>query len=164
MFKTKKKMEDISENKNTNQITVEVLSQNSIFYLRNTAPWVKFVSIAGLLMCIMLIAFAVIIINAPIETTNVYLAKLNSGMKNFIAVIYIFIAIMLLFPCIYLFIYSNRLKKFVKTNNTLSLEKAFAIQRKFWKYIGVLTIIILSFMGIAIVGLFAGTIAGLLVK
>ena len=156
--------EETVSNNNTLKSGNDMLSQNSMYYLRNTAPWVKFVSIAGLLMCIMLIAFAVIIINAPIETTNVYLAKLNSGMKNFIAVIYIFIAIMLLFPCIYLFIYSNRLKKFVRTNNTLSLEKAFAIQRKFWKYIGVLTIIIFSFMGIAVVGLFAGTIAGLLVK
>ena len=155
--------ENVSNN-NTSKSGNDMLSQNSMYYLRNTAPWIKFVSIAGLLMCIMLIAFAVIIINAPIETTNEYLAKLNSGMKNFIAVIYIFIAIMLLFPCIYLFIYSNRLKKFVRTNNTLSLEKAFAIQRKFWKYIGVLTIIILSFMSIAIVSLFAGTIAGLLVK
>ena len=156
--------EETVNNNNTLKSGINTLSQNSMYYLRNTAPWVKFVSIAGLLMCIILIAFAVIIINAPIETTNVYLAKLNSGMKNFIAIIYIFIAIMLLFPCIYLFIYSNRLKKFVRTNNTLSLEKAFAIQRKFWKYIGILTIIILSFMGIAIVGLFAGTIAGLLVK
>jgi len=112
----------------------------------------------------MLIAFAIIIIDAPVNTTNIYFAKLNSGMMNFVAVIYILISLILLFPSIYLFVYSKRLKKIIKTNNHLLLENAFAIQKKFWKYIGVLTIIIISFMGIGVVGLFAGTIAGLLVK
>lgn len=157
-------MEDISENKNTNQITEEVLSQNSIFYLRNTAPWMKFVSIVGFLMCLLFIAFAVIIIMAPVEATNPYIAKLGTGMKSFIAVLYIIFAIILFFPNVYLFRYAVLLKKFTKSKQALTFEKSLLMQKKFWKYIGVLVIIYLSLFGITILSISAGALAGLLIN
>ena len=157
-------MEDNPENKNTNQIMEEMLSQNSIFYMRNTAPWMKFVSIIGFLMCLLLIAFAVIIVMTPVEATNPYIAKLGSGMKSFIAVLYIIFAIILFIPNIYLFRYAVLLKKFANTKLSTTFEKSLLMQKKFWKYIGVLVIIYLSLFGITILSISAGALAGLLIK
>ncbi len=157
-------MEIEQSNSNQEPNTDLILTQNSIYFLRNTSPWMKFVSLAGIMMCLILVGFAIIIIQAPVEATNPYLAKLGSGLKNFVAVIDIFIAIILIFPCIYLLRYSNRIKKFIKTNNSIAFEKALSMQRKFWKYIGILTIIYVSIFGITIIGMSAGFFAGLLIK
>ena len=116
---------DEVESKSNTEINLELkLTQNSLFYLRNTSPWIKFVSLSSFLMCIILVVFAIIIIQAPVISTNPYLTKLGSGMKNFVAVIDIFIAIVFLFPSIYFFMYANRIKKFIKNNDSITFEKA----------------------------------------
>ena len=66
-------------------------------------------------------------------------------------IIYIIGAVVMFFPLQYLYNYANGLRDFsVLTDNNL-IEEAFLMQKKYWKYMGVVAIVYLSLVVIMII-------------
>ena len=151
--------EEIQQSQETVVVKPE-LSPIAISHLKETAPWMKFIGIVGLIMCLILVLISIIILIAPLDASNVYTNMLSNGMKIFLAMIYIVISIILMVPNLYLISYSTRIKNYIKTNNITSLEKAFSSQKSLYIYVGVLTIIQLSFTSIVFIGFVIGMLAG----
>jgi hypothetical protein len=74
--------------------------------------------------------------------------------------LYILLALLYIYPGIKLWAYANRISALVRDRSTLSLERALNEQRKFWKFIGILTIVVLGLYAViavlAVIGVAAG--------
>ena len=136
-----------NESKNTEEAkNFDVsLSESSNDYLKKTAPWMKFVSIVGFIMCgIMVIAGFVMMLNSG----NTF-----SGSNKGIGAGFLYLVGAVIFFIInrFLFLYANGVNKVYKLNDYDALETAFKMQKNFWKIVGIFFIIYISLIAIAMV-------------
>ena len=84
-------------------------------------------------------------------------ANLMGGMGVVIAIVYILIALLYFFPAYYLLQFSSNMKTALLNYDNSTLEKAFSYLNSHYKFIGVVTIVILSFY--AFIFLIVGIVA-----
>jgi uncharacterized membrane protein len=125
------------------------IDQQSISYLSETARWAKFLSIVGFVMCgIMIIVaiFAGTIMatfsrfgnNDALGTSMGYSGVLISG-------VYIVLALLCFFPYLFLFNFSVKMQSALRNNDQTNLNISFSNLKSCFKFVGILTIVILSF-------------------
>jgi len=120
------------------------LEYAAIKYLTETRKWSYFLSImgfitAGILVVVGLImGFALSLI--PSDQLNA-MGLVGSSLGFLMGLIYILIAILYLFPTLYLYKFSQKMKVAISVTNNDELEEAFKNQKSFYKFIGIATII-----------------------
>lgn len=78
-------------------------------------------------------------------------------MRTTVAFIYIVMSFISFFPYLFLFQFSGRMQRALRTADQYSLVEAFSSLKSTFKFVGILTIIMLSFIAIAFLfGLVAG--------
>jgi hypothetical protein len=127
--------ETLNENQKSTQ-TNPVLSKLSIEFLRDSAPWMTFVSIVGFILC----GFMAIAAFIMLATMSSYHSEY--GIITFF--VYILLAAVLLVPQIYLFNWAKEIREFCKSYDNEAIESAFEMQKRFWKFTGILIIVYLS--------------------
>ena len=156
-----------SANTNFFELQIDASSQ---MYLRETAKWAKFLAIVGFVMCVLIallgIFFGAIIsamtarfnpsTPAPVETTA---AASVMG-----AILYVFIAIVYFIPCLFLLRFSNQMLVALRNNDQQKLTSSFRNLKSCYKYVGILTIILLSLYLIIFLFVGLGAMAGGLAK
>jgi len=121
-----------------------IISETAIKYLTETRKWSYFLSImgfitAGILVVVGLImGFALSLI--PSDQLNA-MGLVGSSLGFLMGLIYILIAILYLFPTLYLYKFSQKMKVAISVTNNDELEEAFKNQKSFYKFIGIATII-----------------------
>jgi hypothetical protein len=131
-------------------------------YLSETARWGKFLSILGFIMCGIMILAGMVLPSMMSKLSAIgmgqgnILGGLGIGMMLFI---YVIITIIYFFPCLYLFLFSRDMKLALASDDQFKLTESFRNLKRLFKYIGVLTIVFLSFYALAIIG---GIAAGLM--
>jgi hypothetical protein len=128
------------------EISGLTISQIAISQMKATAPWMKFLSILGFVVCALLIIFAF----AMLFGIGSFTQRTSTGVGIALFVIYCIMAIIVYFPNLYLFNTANSIREFCISNESTSLEKALIMQRKYWGYMGVLAIIYIAFLIIAL--------------
>ncbi len=103
-----------------------------------------------------LIAILSFFIGSILASTTSALSPYSTGGLGaaggaFITIIYLLIAVLYFFPCLYLFNFSVRLKAALRDNDQVKLNQSLKSQKSLFKYVGVLTIIVLSFYALALV-------------
>jgi uncharacterized membrane protein YjgN (DUF898 family) len=68
----------------------------------------------------------------------------------FFTVIYLIVAVIYFFPCLYLYRYSVRMKAALNTNDQTKLNQSLKSQRMLFRYVGIVTIIVISLELIAL--------------
>jgi len=125
------------------------IDQQSISYLGETARWAKFLSIVGFIMCGLMIVLALFA-----GTLMATLSRFRSndalqgiaGMGGaFVSLIYIVVALLYFFPCLYLFNFAGKMQTALRNNDQTSLNASFGQLKSCFKFVGILTIIVLSF-------------------
>lgn len=135
-----------------NVITTELHVDNQMAdYLMTACRWAKFLSIVGFvfigLICLggLFATFALSEI-APME---------GAGAMPFDAsafgLIYLLIGLLYLAPTLYLYRFATRTKNAVETMNQLDLQEGIRNLKSLFKFMGMLTAIIMGFYGIIIV-------------
>ena len=134
---------NLEKNEDSNERSL-VLSEAAIDSLKKTAPWTKFISILGLILGVFFIigAFALFF-------SKGMLAYAGSTM----GILYLILAFVFLRIHSLLYNYSNELKII---NYDSSLDYAFEMQQKFWKYNGILAIVYISFVLLAFLSFIIG--------
>ena len=143
-----------NESKNTEEAkTFDIsLSEKSNDYLKKAAPWMKFVSIVGFIMCgIMVIAALVMMLNSGNTFSGSNLG-IGAGFLYLVGAVIFFIINR------FLYLYANSINKVYKQNDYDALETAFKMQNHFWKIVGIFFIIYLSLIAIAMVFFVLGDI------
>ena len=110
-------------------------------YLEETAKWTYFLSILGFVFLGFIVIgalFAGLIFGSLSQ-------ELGYGLSGgLISLIYLSVALLFFFPVLYLFRFSTKAKTAVRTGNDGELTDAFQNLRSHYKFIGILTIVMLG--------------------
>jgi len=135
----------------------EVVAASTIALLSATKPWVRFLSV---LMWIgvafmLLAALGMGVVSMMGIAKQVKPGPLGGMEFLVLAVIYGVMSFIYIYPAIKLWKYANRIGSLGATRSVADLDSALNEQRSFWKFIGVMTIIMLSLYVVAIIGFVA---------
>ncbi len=145
---------DLSESNNQLEIT-----ETAKVYLQETAKWGKFLAITGFVMCgIMVLAgiFMGTIFSTLMSSTMV---QPNAAMPNMglvMTIMYVTIAIIYFFPCLYLYKFSTKTQLALENSDSEVLTVAFENQKSIFKFIGIFTIVILVIYGMLFIAALLG--------
>jgi len=129
-----------------------VLTSSSIESLKATRRWTKFFSVFGFIFLgIMLLVLLVALVSARGGS------PFGGGLS---IVVGLLVGAMYFFPIYYLHKFSAHSRVALEQNNSQEMELAFSALKSHYKFIGILTIVILSFYLIAL--LFGGLAAALM--
>jgi len=113
-----------------------MLSPVGVSYLLETAKWAKFLSILGF------IGMGFMVIGGLFA--SVAMSRFGGSQSLLIGVMYIVMAAIYFFPILYLYKFSNDLKEALNRNNSSQLELALGNLKSHYKFIGILTIVLLG--------------------
>ena len=114
----------------------------SLDFLKETAKWTRFLSIVGFVV----IGFMVL---ASFAFGSIFSAMPTADLMPFppiiFTVMYLLFAALYFFPILYLYRFSTSMLKAIDFQNQTDLEHAFSNLKSHYKFIGILTIIVLGF-------------------
>jgi hypothetical protein len=123
--------------------------------LRKTLLWVWLLSIVGFVTAV-LVALLGVASWVGISTNRVDAVPLAA------LIAYPLLIVLYLFPSYYLHKYSRRIRVFVAQGHTVQLEAALDAQRAFWRFIGVIVLLVVGCTAAAVVvGMVIGVMAAL---
>ena len=138
------------------------LDQQSLNYLNEAARWARFLSIVGFISSGLMIIVGVFFGSA--------LSTMMSGMSSdsafammgggFLSFMYVFFALIIFFPSLYLFNFSSKMRRAFQNNDQLVLSDALKNLKSFFKFYGIFTVIILSIYVLALIAGIIGAIVG----
>ena len=121
------------------------VSQEVIDKLAGTKPWVTLIAVLFYISAGFMILGGVIMMAAggAIDAAAGGASFIGAGVLGFI---YIVSALLYFLPALYLSRYGSRINALVNNPEESQLVEAMEQQRKFWKFAGILCIIMLAFM------------------
>jgi len=128
------------DNLDQKNVALEV-TEHSKFHLKTAASWSKFMAILGF-VGIGLMAMGAIVAIPMGSFMNNYLY--SSFPYALIGVSYLAIAILVFFPTLFLFRFSQKTASALAMNNPVVLEDAFQNMKRYWKFTGIMTIVALG--------------------
>jgi hypothetical protein len=133
----------------------DAVAASTIAALAGTKPWVRFMSVLMWIGVVFMLLGAL----ALGAISMIGVAKQASSPANpfggaqflVLAVIYGVMAFVYIYPAIKLWKYANRIGSLNSTRSVADLDAALNEQRGFWKFIGVMTILLISLYFVAII-------------
>ena len=126
------------------------LDHQSVAYLRETAKWGKFLAIVGFIGCALIVLIG-IFAGTIMASAFGDLGGGYGGMGAGMAFVYILLALLYFFPCLYLYRFAVRMQVALNNNDQQSLPAALMNLKSAFKFVGILTIIILALYALAII-------------
>jgi hypothetical protein len=115
------------------------VTEDAKAYLKTTATWTSFFAILSFIYVgLMALSGIVVMLGGR------FLPSSMGGAGVAIGIVYIIMAIILLIPTLYLYRSSQRTKQALINNDKIILEEAFQNMKSYWKFIGIMTIIIIA--------------------
>ncbi len=141
------------------------IEEMSTRFLSETAKWAKFLSIVGFVVIGLIVIFAffagTFLSSLPGFGESSTASALASSMSIMITVIYLLIALLYFFPCLYTFRFATKMKKALAENNQELLNSSFESLKSCFKFMGIMTIVMLSIYALAFIfGIGATMMAG----
>jgi len=143
------------ENIGKNKPTELIIGDEAKKYLLETAKWAKFLSIIGfigigvmILLGIFMGAFMGFMLSASEE-----LAAMSTGMSAIMSIFYIAIVAVYIYPILKLYHFADQTKKALSENSSDGISLALESQKSMYKFMGIMTIII---MGLYVLLILAG--------
>lgn len=124
------------------------LESNS--YLTEAAKWSKFLAIMGFIMCgilVLLGLFSATIYGSAASAIGGAFSAMGGIM---IAGFYFVFAVVYFFPCLYLLRFSSNMQASLRSNDQQQLNSSFSNLKSCFRYMGILTIVVISLYIIAI--------------
>ena len=119
-------------------------------YLFETAKWARFLSIVGMISLGLMILFAFFFSTVFSSLSNTGFdgeatgTEWSSAMGMVMGVIYLVIAVIWFFPLLYLLRFSNTIKTALNSNDQNALNVSFQNLKSCFRYVGIVTIIVLA--------------------
>ena len=107
-----------------------------IEYLQATKPWVRFMSVISFIMAGFMVVFGVIIMLMP-----------NAGMGGFsvlLGFIYVLLAGLYVGPAYFLHQFASSIGNLMDGGGDVALEAVLASQKSFWRFVGIMTLVLIS--------------------
>ena len=117
-------------------------------FLKETAKWTKFLAILGFVGIGLMVLGSLVMLFAPSSLMSN--GDFPFGGKIFMMLLYLAFAVLYYFPISYLYQFSENTKKAIENNDNNAIRDAFEFLKSHYKFMGILTIILLSFYAIMI--------------
>jgi len=133
------------------------IDQSSRAHLIEAARWAKFLAIFGMIMCVLVAIMGLFTGTTFMSTSTEFsgtaepLSIFGPNVGIFMILLYVGFAILYFFPCLFLLRFANRMRNALGTNDQLLLNSSFQNLKVMFRYVGILTIIIIVFYIIAII-------------
>ena len=125
-----------------------VIDWRSKEFLKETAKWTKFLAILGFVGIGLMVLGSLVMLFAPSSLMSN--GDFPFGGKIFMMLLYLAFAVLYYFPISYLYQFSENTKKAIENNDNNAVRDAFEFLKSHYKFMGILTIILLSFYAIMI--------------
>jgi hypothetical protein len=119
-------------------------------YLSEAAKWSKFLAIMGFIMCGLLVIlglFSASIYGSASHAIGGAFSEMGGFM---IAAFYFVFAVVYFFPCLYLLRFSSKMQAALRSNNQQELNNSFSNLKSCFRFMGILTIVVISLYVIVI--------------
>ncbi len=160
----------MEQNQNTSLFGMNV-DQSGKYHLTEATKWAKFLAIFGIIVCLLIALIGVFFgaffeslmsgrggrefaeFNEFQELTRATTRQASIGF----ALVYVLIALLYFFPCLFLYKFAVRARRALDINDSNLLTTSFQSLKATFRYLGVITIIIITFWVLAfVVGIIAG--------
>ena len=138
----------MEDNSSLFSLTIDPVTKS---YLLDTARWAKFLSIMGFILCVLIVVMGVIFGS---QLTLIYSRDgqpMPAGTNIVLACLSVIVAVIYFFPCLYLFRFSSKMKLALNSNEQQKLNASFENLKSLFRYVGILTIVILAIYGLLLV-------------
>ncbi len=142
------------------------LDSTSTSHLKETASWAKFLAIAGMVMCGLMVIIGIVASMAVSKVTNDfdggyggYRGGNTAGLGATMMITYIIIALIYFFPCLFTLRFANHTKNAINANDQMALNEGLRNLKATFRYMGIITIIALAFM---LLGLLLGGLGAMM--
>lgn len=125
-----------------------IIDWRSKEFLKETAKWTKFLAILGFVGIGLMVLVSLVMLFAPSSLMSN--GDFPFGGKIFMMLLYLAFAVLYYFPISYLYQFSEKTKKAIENNDNNAIRDAFEFLKSHYKFMGILTIILLSFYAIMI--------------
>lgn len=125
-----------------------VIDWRSKEFLKETARWTKFLAILGFVGIGLMVLGSLVMLFAPSSLMSN--GDFPFGGKIFMMLLYLAFAVLYYFPISYLYQFSENTKKAIENNDNNAVRDAFEFLKSHYKFMGILTIILLAFYAIII--------------
>lgn len=116
----------------------QAMTHKVLAMLRQTQPWVRFLSVLGFVCSALMVFMGAFAFVATMS------AKTRGGpVEHFVVLAYIPIGILYFFPSLFLFRYASRINTLWMTRSVRQLEDALEAQKSFWKFVGILALVVI---------------------
>jgi len=143
------------------------IDQSSRTHLAEAAKWGKFLAIVGMIICVLIavigIFVSVFLSSFSSQFDNGYdgTTAFGTGIKIFMIILYVGFAVLYFFPCLFLLRFANHMKNALASNDQTTLNTSFQNLKITFRYLGIVTIVIISFYLLFFFFGLAGVISGL---
>jgi hypothetical protein len=121
------------------------IDQEMSSYLKEASRWAKFLAIVGFVLCGLIVLvgfFAGTIFGYVFEKFGNQSAGYFGG--GFFLVIYLLMALLYFFPCLYLYRFGSKAQLALKLNDANQMAISFRNLKSLFRFLGILTIIMVS--------------------
>lgn len=143
-------MENLDLLNNDLQVTPQAQS-----YLTESAKWGKFLAIMGFIFCglMVILAFLIPELMSQFPQNNPSGVSFSSSpfMKVGMTLLYLILAVLLFFPCLYLYKFSVKMQVATRNVSQENFDESLMNLKSMFKFYGIFTIIILSFYALVFI-------------
>ena len=125
-----------------------IIDWRSKEFLKETAKWTKFLAILGFVGIGLMVLGSLVMLFAPSSLMSN--GDFPFGGKIFMMLLYLAFAVLYYFPISYLYQFSENTKKAIENNDNNAIRDAFEFLKSHYKFMGILTIILLALYAIII--------------
>ncbi len=142
------------------QPQTESTLHDSTYLLARTKPWVRFIAVLGIVMSLFAVGSAVL-------TASTF-ARMPGGPPGFLTGMMVvqvgfMILICLLFyfvPSVLLWHYGTRIADHLREKSSTSFVAALTAQKSFWKYLGIVALVVMVLYGLMLAAMFSFIMLG----
>ena len=121
-----------------------MVSSRSADMLRQTKPWVRFLGIMAFIGSGLMILAGLLFAGLGASASRNPVFGPMAGMGGMMGAVYIGLGALYIVPGIFLNRYATHIGNTLSTGGAEDLERALEAQKSFWKFAGILTLVILS--------------------
>ncbi len=137
------------------------LNETSKSFLKETAKWAYFLSILGFILIgfIVLIGIFAGTIFTAMGSTMPGMGALGGSFGAIMTFVYLLLAAVYVMPVYYLFKFATNIKTAFKQNDAVALTNGLEFLKSHYKFVGILTLILLGFYALMLVFALIGGLA-----
>lgn len=130
-------------------------------HLADAAKWGRFLAIFGFIICGLVVLIGIFFGSFFSLLTSQYSSNpyselpggsgMGAAMGTSMAILYVLIALIYFFPCLYLFKFATKMKTALATNDQAVLNASFQNLKASLRFIGILTIVMICFWILALI-------------